>query len=245
MENMAASLEKAENSYAGIADFYDQLMTGGYYDYSSQSTTLAELINEGDTVLELGVGTGLLAKRLLKKTPEIEFVGIDNTENMLTQAKRRLGDDVTLVDCDVVSMDLEQEFDFVFSNGGVWYFIETDSGYLFCSHLPEKSDNYAAMETVADHLADDGRLVFSVQGVHEDYSAELKDGLVYEQEIEQVSENCFDKYYRFRKNGDCIAEQRCRYRLFSERKAREMLRDVDLEFSTTTPCGQYREFTAV
>ena len=100
------------NKYTGIADYYDLLMTQGYYDYETQSDCLAELLKHRKSVLELGVGTGLLAEKLIQKLPDLEFVGMDFTPCMLKQARERLGESVNLVEQNVISMEMEKMFDF-------------------------------------------------------------------------------------------------------------------------------------
>ena len=66
-------------------------------------------------VIELGVGSGLVAERLLDAAPLLELVGIDVSAVMLAQARERLarfGDRVTLIEADVASADLgEGAFD--------------------------------------------------------------------------------------------------------------------------------------
>ncbi len=80
------------NTYEGIAEFYDTLMTDGYYDYDEISRNLCSIIGPRRKLMELGVGTGLVADNLLKENPDFQNTGIDNTEAMIAQPKARLGD---------------------------------------------------------------------------------------------------------------------------------------------------------
>jgi ubiquinone/menaquinone biosynthesis C-methylase UbiE len=55
-------------------------------------------------LIDLGVGSGLVAERVLDMTPSLEFVGIDVSPVMLAQARKRLtrfGGRVTLIQGDV------------------------------------------------------------------------------------------------------------------------------------------------
>lgn len=161
------------NQYTGIAQYYDILMTAGYYDYEAQTDALARILKSCNSVLELGVGTGLVAEKLIEKLPEIDFVGIDFTESMLVQARKRLSRNVDLRQENVLTMDLDKKFDAAFSNGGIWYFIDADKKdkkeWVFCSHLPKVQNIIKIFHNVASHLNNEGYLIFSVQGVHQDY----------------------------------------------------------------------------
>ena len=50
---------------------------------------LAESFRDGDRLLDLGVGSGLVEEALFEKLPGIEVVGIDRSAAMLAQARRR------------------------------------------------------------------------------------------------------------------------------------------------------------
>ena len=74
------------NTYAGIADQYDALMTSGYYDYTIYADALKGALGHRRRVLEMGVGTGLVAEHLLERGP-YDLVGIDNTAEMRAGAR--------------------------------------------------------------------------------------------------------------------------------------------------------------
>ena len=71
------------NTYSGISDYYDVLMTNGYYNYDEITRDLMEVLGSRQRVLELGVGTGLVAEGLLKQNSDLSLTGLDNTESML------------------------------------------------------------------------------------------------------------------------------------------------------------------
>jgi tRNA (cmo5U34)-methyltransferase len=62
-------------------------------------------------MIELGVGSGFVAERLLDALPSLELVGIDVSPAMLGNARKQLarfGRRVTLIEGDVASIDLDQ-----------------------------------------------------------------------------------------------------------------------------------------
>ena len=50
---------------------------------------VAESFRDGDRLLDLGVGSGLVEEALFERLPGIEVVGIDRSQAMLTQARAR------------------------------------------------------------------------------------------------------------------------------------------------------------
>ncbi|CCQ68786.1 Methyltransferase type 12 [Crocosphaera watsonii WH 0402] len=108
------------NEYTRITDYYDLLMTQGYYDYQGMVNAVYLLSKMTEKILELGVGTGLLAEKLKALAPEAEFTGVDITTQMLEIARKRLGEWGKLVEADVCDMNLQETFDIAVSSGGVW-----------------------------------------------------------------------------------------------------------------------------
>ena len=54
------------NQYTDITDYYDLLVTQGYYNYQGMAEAVYSLMQGNEKVLDLGVGAGLLAEELLK-----------------------------------------------------------------------------------------------------------------------------------------------------------------------------------
>ena len=50
---------------------------------------VAESFRDGDRLLDLGVGSGLVEEALFERLPDIEVVGVDHSEAMLGQARTR------------------------------------------------------------------------------------------------------------------------------------------------------------
>jgi ubiquinone/menaquinone biosynthesis C-methylase UbiE len=110
--------------YTNMSNYYDLIMTSGYYDYKKIVNELI-LCADFDNVLEIGCGTGLIIEELASRKKDIEITGIDLTQAMLAIARQRLNkfDHVTLAHQNVTGLTLNKEFDLAFSYGGVWYFV--------------------------------------------------------------------------------------------------------------------------
>ncbi len=63
MHNISpANLNKSDtNQYTNITDYCDLWVTSGYYDYQIMANDAKSTIGDSRKILELGVGTGLLA----------------------------------------------------------------------------------------------------------------------------------------------------------------------------------------
>jgi len=103
------------NTYEGIAEYYDTLMTDGYYDYNEISDSLCEVIGDRTDILELGVGTGLVVEKVLERKPNFKITGVDNTQAMIEKAQTRIGNRMTYELQDVTKLDLPNKFDAAFS----------------------------------------------------------------------------------------------------------------------------------
>jgi tRNA (cmo5U34)-methyltransferase len=118
------------------------------YDELQEEAARATLGISVRTVLELGVGTGETARRLLELHPEADLVGIDGSDAMLAAAQARLPEErVELRHRDLEDALPEGSFDLVVS-------------VLAVHHLRAdgKADLY---RRVADALSPGGRFVLA------------------------------------------------------------------------------------
>jgi len=69
--------------------------------------------NDGQAILDLGCGTGILTVQLADLCNKI--VSVDNSQSMIDKAKERFGNIEFLV-CDALALPFVNEFDVVFSN---------------------------------------------------------------------------------------------------------------------------------
>lgn len=218
--------EQDLNTYAGIADYYDVLMTNGYYNYDEITRDLLEILGSRQRVLELGVGTGLVAEGLVNQNPGLSLTGLDNTESMLAQAKERLGEKIQYELQDVTTLALGRTFEASFSVGGCWYFIDLGDRLEFCSHIDDRKTCEKSLRHVIEHLEPGGVLSLALQGTHEDYSKSLTEDLTYSQTIHDEGGGLFTKQYTFTKQDDVVAEQFYRYLVISDEEIHRFFNEL-------------------
>ncbi len=221
--------EQDLNTYEGIADYYDVLMTNGYYNYDEITRDLNALLGSRQRVLELGVGTGLVAEGLLQQNPNLSLTGLDNTESMLAQAKERLGAKIQYELQDVTTLSLPRTFEASFSVGGCWYFIDQGDRLEFCSHIDDRETCQQSLRRVVEHLEPGGVLSLALQGTHTDYSKSLTDELTYSQTIHNEGDGLFTKQYTFTKQNDVVAEQFYRYLVISDQEIHSFFSELGCE----------------
>ena len=148
-----ANVATPADPFTAIAPFYD-LDFEDYYDDVSFYQSLAEY--HGDTVLELGCGTGRVAVPLAQSG--LRVTGVDINAAMLAIAKRRMGarKGLTLKRGDMCRLDLKQTFALVtVPLGGV-------------QHLASVEAFADAIATIARHLAPGGVAVVDIEAPHRD-----------------------------------------------------------------------------
>ncbi|MFJ6799030.1 class I SAM-dependent methyltransferase [Streptomyces sp. NPDC091268] len=213
------------DSYADLSRFYDLVMTSGYYDYDAYAHAILPCIGTRKDVLELGVGTGLVADRLLALGPgDLRLTAIDHTDSMLAQARDRLGDRARLRREDILDLDLPSAFDVAYSVGGVWYIVQDGEESWLSSHLMEEEDNERALTNLAAAIRPGGSLLLSVQGPHRRSDRPLPGGLLYTQHVEVDPAGRHLKDYFIEDQGVVVAHQRLRFRLFPREAADRLLR---------------------
>ncbi|NER33794.1 MAG: class I SAM-dependent methyltransferase [Oscillatoria sp. SIO1A7] len=229
------------NEYTAIADYYDLLMTSGYYQHDKIAKDIAALVPPSQKIIEIGVGTGLLLEKLLEIDPQYNLTGIDHTPAMLEIAQKRLGDRAKLFQADILSMSIPERFDAAISNGGLCAFVDTGSDCDFYTHLPDYESNLQALQNVANCLENGGLFITNVQGVHDAYDQPLPGGIVYSQEIfESTTTNCIEKVFYFKKEDDerILAQQRLIYRIFKEEAIEDIFNQAGFKVEGKDKSGQ-------
>ena len=233
------------NTYTGISDCYDLLMSSGYYDHDAMAHAAAAVIGERrQSVLELGVGTGMFVESLVKASPEFEITGVDFTPEMLDIAEKRIGDDAALIEADVTSMDLDRTFDAAISSGGVWVVIRDEGDVMLGTHMYDYDDELQGLQNVNRHLVPDGLLLLSIQDMHRDFSRELEDNIVYSQSVSRADDPVdehftIEKEYRFTRGEEVIAEQTLHLGFYRRGLMDEMLDLADFEQDGIDESGQF------
>ena len=127
-----------------LAQFYD--LDNGWFDDTRYCLSLAK---DGQQVLDLGCGTGLLAAALSERCT---VTGVDPAAAMLAIARQRAGGDrVNWVQADARSVRLGATFDLIVMTGHAFQVFLTDD------------DQRAVCRTIAAHLEPDGIFIFDTR----------------------------------------------------------------------------------
>lgn len=96
---------------------YDELTIKVIPDYKRLIKLLAKQTQkENQKVLELGIGTGNLAREIINQSYEIEYVGIDSNKDYLTITKNKLRKKISLIKGDIMNIDFGNQYDTVISS---------------------------------------------------------------------------------------------------------------------------------
>ena len=229
------------NHYDELAEYYDHLMLGGYYDYEQQAQALGEILPAKATVLDVGVGTGLLAEKLVKAGHRV--VGVDHTAEMLDRARARLGNSVELQQVDVCSLNLNHSFDAAISNGGVWYGVIDGDTHGYCGHLPDRDALVVSVRNVLKHIRPGGQLILNVQDVHRDRELQLPDGILYRQTIRGLprddGQEDIEKTYLMTRDGKVLNKQVLTLSYYSADWFESIMLEVGFKLRPFIPGSQY------
>lgn len=102
---------------------WNSLLYDSKHDFVSEyGKGLLEFIpkNDGQTILDLGCGTGTLTVRLSDLCNKV--IGIDSSQSMIDKAKEQFCN-IEFMVCDAIALPFEKEFDVVFSNA-VFHWID-------------------------------------------------------------------------------------------------------------------------
>jgi SAM-dependent methyltransferase len=216
--------------YTNMADYYDIIMTSGYYDYDSIVKSILHF-QEGQNILEIGCGTGLILEQLVKQKKFHKVTGMDLTKAMLEIADERLKDfdNVCLFQQNIVTLSLMDKYDMAFSYGGVWYFFVDDNELFLVSHLSNHTDNQKGLEQLSKHINSRGKLLLGIQGPHYDYEKTISNGMLYSQKITSTDYGFIKDYY-LSNNDKIVMSQTINYRVYSFDDAVKLLADYGFEY---------------
>lgn len=234
------------NKYNDIAQYYDLLMESGYYDYTTYAQSLNAILKDRKKLLEIGVGTGLLAEKLFEHDPNYEITGIDFSPAMLDRCKARLGNRAKIVEENVLSMDLQASFDGVYSQGGPAGVNRVGNDYHLYSFLPNFEDSVKMLSNIARHLVDGGLLALSIQGekTNADGDKEVGNGIVYSQQkhlsfLDDGEMYFWEKDYIFKKEGEIVARDRHKFLMLHGQVLENTMNAAGLKFKEVSSDDLY------
>ncbi|MDY7003718.1 MAG: class I SAM-dependent methyltransferase [Cyanobacteriota bacterium] len=234
------------NKYDDIAQYYDLLMESGYYDYQKAAQSIDSILKGRKKLLEIGVGTGLLAEKLLELDPSYEITGIDFTPSMLDRSKARLGNRAKVVEGNVLSMDLQESFDGIYSHGGPVGVSRVDNDYHLYSFLPNFEDTVKILDNIARHLVDEGLFVLNIQAeeIDADGDRDIGNGIVYAQQkhlsfLENQEMYFWEKDYIFKKEGEIVARDRHKFLMVYGQLLEDTMKAAGFKLKQTTPDDLY------
>ncbi len=253
MNNIStANLSQSEtNQYTNMTEYYDLWVTSGYYDYQLMAKDANLTIGDGCKILELGVGTGLLAEKYLEVDPSCEFTGVDFTASLLEIAQKRLGEKVKLIEADAVTMNLNQKFDVAISNGGVWGVLDLgdQDQWEFGGHVSGVAKNLQGLKNLATHLKKDGLMLLHLQKPHNDYDKPLAGGITYCQSIQKIEETSeyrtLQKNYLFKREQEILAQEQITITCFTAETSQRILSEAGFSLQGTSKNDKFAIYQKV
>ncbi len=138
-------MEKVKEHFEDEAHKFDQIIRQltPYYDEMLDALILALSfsVSGATQVIDLGCGTGTVARRIKETFPNASFTCVDIAENMLAMAKRKLGTNARYQLADFRSYEFDGTYDLVVSSLALHH-LETDKekkifyGKIFNSLAP-------------------------------------------------------------------------------------------------------------
>jgi trans-aconitate 2-methyltransferase len=101
-----------------------------------------------ETVLDAGCGSGRLTQELVRRLPHGRVIAVDVSESMLAAARERLGPDADIRRADLLSLELGESVDVIFSTATFHWIADHD----------------ALFRSLRGALAPDGRLIAQCGG---------------------------------------------------------------------------------
>ncbi len=131
---------------------------------------------------------------------------------MLAKSKARLGNRVKVVEGNVLSMNLPEKFDAIYSQGGPLDISQVGEDYHLYSFLPSFEETINMLNNISHHLINGGLLVLNIQAEETDADGdkEIGHGIVYRQQkylsfLENQEMYFWEKDYIFIKKDKIVA----------------------------------------
>ena len=114
-------MKKAGEVFDNVCDYDDEIEKVVPHYREIHQTIIESLpfeAGESFSLLELGIGTGNLAAKLLARFPDLKYSGLDYSEKMLNVARSKLGKantHISLKTGDLIELDYDKQFDCIVS----------------------------------------------------------------------------------------------------------------------------------
>ena len=130
--------------YTTLASVYQHV-----FDYDKEFSFYDSILKKNNCkkILEVGCGSGMLARRFLKNG--YDYLGLDLSREMLDIARSEINSD-SFIQCDMRSLSFDQQFDSVLITG------------RSIAYLTENLDIIITLSGVHNSLKDNGLLVFDL-----------------------------------------------------------------------------------
>ena len=120
----------------------------GHKELHKHIEQLIESLPKQPKILELGIGTGLTAERILSKRPNAEYIAVDFSEQMLAETRKRLYQyNIKFINGDYSQIRLPESNDLVVSVVGI-------------HHQETDNDKKRLFQRIYDSLNDTGTFIF-------------------------------------------------------------------------------------
>ena len=136
-------LKKVVDDYNSISADFDKTRKTNWQEFE----LFLNFINDNDNVADIGCGNGRLCN-FLKKHKRIKYTGIDNSEGLLTHAKKKTKADFMLGDLTDIPLS-DHSMDVI-------------TAIAAFHHLPNKKLRSKSLKEMSRVLKKDGKLIISV-----------------------------------------------------------------------------------
>ncbi len=192
-------MDPMKNYYNEVfARNYDRLTTNGYYDYSVKANEFNKSV-EGNNILEIGIGTGILAKEILNLGFNVE--GIEPSQDMINILEEK-DLPIKVYKQDASEFNTGKQYDAIFSHGTAPQCILREEVVCFDTHVTNNEDFKNAMKNVFKHLKLGGLFLCGVQSSKSD---NISVGDFYKNESTR-EKDLLTKTHRFREGEEWVSQ---------------------------------------
>ena len=147
------STRSVRRRYDRLAGVYDRRWAS-YVEASVRETLRRVDLRDGEAILDVGCGTGVLLAAIAGRAPGARLVGVDLSPAMLAVARRKLVDRVVLVAADATRLPLpDRRFDLVLSTSALHYWPDPAAGLAEIARVLKPGGRVAITDWCDDYLA--------------------------------------------------------------------------------------------